>query len=197
MGCHILDLPFNALSLDAPRSIHAEGPPVHPETTPKSIRVRYEFPARGDLPPIALTWCHGKKPAVLSAHVDPADWRWGVLFVGRDGILLADLFRWKLLPESKFRDVPPAKWPRRKAPGRFEEWDASDHYREWITACKTGSPTACSFDYGGPLTETVLLGNVAYRVGATLEWDAENLKATNCPEADRYITPPYRKGWTL
>jgi len=197
LGCHILDLPFKALSLGSPRSIHAEGPPVHPETTPQSIRVRYEFPARGELPPLTLTWCHGTKPAVLSAHVDPADWRWGVLFVGRDGMLLADLFRWKLLPESKYRDHPPAKWPKQKGPGRMEEWDASAHYREWIAACKTGSPTACRFDYGGPLTEMVLLGNVAYRVGADLQWDAENLKATNCPEAERYITPPYRKGWTL
>ena len=64
-------------------------------------------------------------------------------------------------------------------------------------ACKTGSPTTCNFDYSGALAEAVLLGNVAYRSGKKLEWDAENLKATDCPEADRYIRLEYRQGWTL
>ena len=66
-----------------------------------------------------------------------------------------------------------------------------------MMACKTGNPTTCGFDYSGPLTETVLLGNVAYRTGEKLQWDAENLKATNCPEADQFIRREYRKGWTL
>jgi predicted dehydrogenase len=200
LGCHILDLPFKALSLGPPATVVATGPKVHPETTPRSINVRYEFPARGDLPPLTLTWRHGTKPATLATHVDPADWRWGVLFVGSRGMLLADLFHWKLLPESQFRDHPSAKWPKRKGEeqGRYEEWDAGDHYREWITACKTGSPTARSFDYGGALTEMVLLGNVAYRAGTQLEWDAASLIPKNCStEAEHYINPPYRQGWTL
>jgi hypothetical protein len=71
------------------------------------------------------------------------------------------------------------------------------HHREWIQACKTGGPTTCNFDYSGPLTEAVLLGNVAFRAGSKLQWDAENLKATNCPEADRYVRREYRHGWEL
>ncbi len=197
MGCHIMDLPFGALSLGAPAVVEAEGPPAHSETSPQSMRVRYEFPARGDLPPLELTWSHGTKPAILADHVVPADWRWGALFVGRDGMLLADLFRWKLLPESKYRDHPPAKWPQREVNGSYEEWDAGAHYREWIDACKTGRPTACNFGYGAALTETVLLANVAYRAGQRLQWDAKKLTASNCPEAQRYIEPRYRNGWTL
>jgi len=200
LGCHILDLPFKALSLGPPATVEAKGPAVHPETTPRSIDVRYEFPARGELPPLTLTWRHGTKPSVLAGHVDPADWRWGVLFVGSDGMLLADLFHWQLLPESKHRDHPTAKWPRRlgEEQGRYEEWDASGHYREWITACKTGEPTSCSFDYGSALTEMVLLGNVAYRAGAKLEWNADSPIPKRCPaEAEGYINPPFRNGWTL
>ena len=71
------------------------------------------------------------------------------------------------------------------------------HHKEWVHACKTGEPTTCNFDYSGPLTETVLLGNVSYRVGSKLEWDAKNLKATNCPAADKYIRKEYRKGWEI
>jgi hypothetical protein len=71
------------------------------------------------------------------------------------------------------------------------------HYAEWIAACKTGSPTTCHFDYAAALTESNLLGNVAYRVGMKLEWDPRALRATNCPDARRYIHPEFRKGWSL
>ena len=71
------------------------------------------------------------------------------------------------------------------------------HANEWIAACKTGRPTTCSFNYSGPLTETVLLGNVVYRAGEKLQWDPESLKATNCLEAERFLRREYRKGWTL
>jgi len=71
------------------------------------------------------------------------------------------------------------------------------HHQEWIVACKTGKPTLCNFDYAGAMIENNLLALVAYRVGQKLEWDAQNLKATNCPEADKYIRKQYREGWTL
>ena len=71
------------------------------------------------------------------------------------------------------------------------------HAQEWITACKTGSPTGCNFAYAGPLAETVLLGTVAYRAGKKLQWDPVKLKATNCSEADRFIRRENRKGWTI
>src|SRR4051794_40917371 len=102
----------------------------------------------------------------------------GVLFVGDKGMLLADYNRHVLLPESDFKDYTP---PAPSIP------DSIGHHREWIEACKTGSPTTCHFGYAGALSEAVLLGTVAYRVGQKLNWDHQALKATNCPEADRYI----------
>ena len=110
------------------------------------------------------------------------------LFVGDKGMLLADYGRHLLLPEKDFADfeAPPATIPH--SPG---------HHEEWIRACKTGEPTSADFTYSGWLTEANHLGNVAYRTGKKLEWDAAALKATNAPEADQYIRRPYRQGWVL
>lgn len=71
------------------------------------------------------------------------------------------------------------------------------HHQERIQACKTGSPTLCNFDYSGALIENNLLGCVAFRVGKKLQWDPVQLKASNCPEADRFIRKQYRQGWKL
>ena len=71
------------------------------------------------------------------------------------------------------------------------------HHKEWIVACKTGKPTTCNFDYSGALIENNMLALVAYRVGKKLQYNAKNLKATNCPEADKFIRKTYRKGWIL
>jgi predicted dehydrogenase len=187
-GCHYMDLPFWALGLKYPTSIEAAGPPVHPETTARTLTVRYEFPARGDLPPVKLTWYNGGlRPALFETEKLP-DWKSGVLFVGSKGMLQADYSRRALLPEEKFADFQP---PEPTIPASI------GHHEEWIAACKTGSPTTCNFDYSGPLTEAVLLGNVSYRAGSKLEWDAAALAAVNCPEADRYLRRDYREGWKL
>jgi hypothetical protein len=71
------------------------------------------------------------------------------------------------------------------------------HHKEWIVACKTGKPTTCNFDYSGALIHNNMLALVAYRVGKKLEWDPVNLRAKNCPEADKYIRKTYRSGWVL
>ena len=71
------------------------------------------------------------------------------------------------------------------------------HHKEWVVACKGGKPALSHFDYAGVLTETVLLGNVAIRVGKKIEWDGPSLRATNCPEANAYLQRSYRKGWSL
>ncbi|MGQ9574507.1 MAG: Gfo/Idh/MocA family protein [Thermoguttaceae bacterium] len=187
VGCHFMDLPFWALQLRHPAAVEAEGPPVHPETTPRRLTVRYEFPARASLPPVTLTWYHGQhSPRVKTDHV-PA-WDYGFLFIGEKGMLLVDYSRRVLLPEERFAGLEP---PKPTIP------DSIGHWREWVVACKTGTPTTCNFDYSGALTEAVLLGNVAYRAGQKLQWDPVALKATNCPEADRLIRREYRKGWTL
>lgn len=188
-GCHFMDLPHWALDLRQPLSAEpVDGPPVHPESTPRWMICRYQYPARGEQPPVALTWYHGgKQPALLSTK-QAEDWKSGVLFVGEKGMLLSDYSRHVLLPEKEYEGFKP--------PARFIE-PSIGHHNEWIRACKTGGETTCTFDYSGPLTEAALLGNVAYRVGRKLEWDAKNLKATNCPEADQFIQHQYREGWKL
>jgi hypothetical protein len=101
-------------------------------------------------------------------------------------MIFCDYDHRKLLPEEKFAGF---QAPAPTIP------DSIGHYAEWIKACKTGSPTTCNFDYAGALTETVHLGNIAYRTGKKIEWDAANLQVTNAPEAMRFVRRKYRKGW--
>jgi predicted dehydrogenase len=188
MGCHHIDLPFWALDLRFPTRVKATGPSLEEESTPQQLMVEYDFAARGELPPVKLTWYHGGKRPAYFAEAKLPKWGDGTLFVGDKGMLLADYGRKVLLPESDYKDyhAPPQSIP-----------ESIGHHREWIAACKKGDTTTCNFDYAGPLTEAVLLGNVSYRVGQALDWDPIRLKATNCPEADKFIKPEYHNGWKL
>ncbi len=209
---HYFNLAFWALNLRYPISVEAEGPPPHPEMAPGRIHVRYRFPARGEMPPVTLTWTQGGQPPPVVAENDFPDWAWGV-FVGTEGMLLANYPQRMLWPAEKFAgfqppkpSIPPsigaeigrrAEWMA--AYKNFEEWHRTaevGHRAEWIAACKTGSPTSSHFGYSGPLSEAVNLGTVAHRSGAKLEWDAENLRVTNSPEATAMIKPEFRSGWT-
>jgi predicted dehydrogenase len=188
LGSHWNDLPFWALKLRHPTTVEAEGPPVHPETAPPWLIVRWQFPERDGLPPVRLTWYQGGKQPNLVAEEKVPAWKDGVLFVGERGMLLANYSRHMLLPEPAFAGF--------KRPEPFLPTSLG-HHAEWLAACKTGGPTTCPFDYSGALTESNLLGNVAYRVGRKLEWDPVNLKAPNCPAAEHYLRKEYRKGWVL
>ena len=187
MGCHMIDLPFSALDLKYPLTVESESHmAAHKESAPRWMITKWTFPARGELPPVRLTWYDGdKRPPLQKEHSMP-DYPEGTLFVGSDGMLIADYGRFKLYPEEKFAGVRRPQLPQ-----------GISHADDWLTACKTGSRTGCHFDYSGPLTETVLLGTVAYRAGKRLEWDAENQKVTNCPEADQFLRREYRIGWAL
>ncbi len=192
MGCHLMDLAFWALDLKYPTRVEATGSPVHEETAAKHLAATWDFPARGDMPEVKLHWADGApaRPELLSQPGMPS-WGQGVLFVGDDGYLAADYGNRILLPETKFQDFQAPESTIPSSPG---------HYVEWIEACKSvdSKPKPlCHFGYSGPLTETVLLGTVAYRLGQPLDWNADSLKATNCPEADRLIQREYRKGWSL
>ncbi len=194
MAAHVMDLPFWALNLRHPTSVQCEGPELHPDGAPAWVKAIYEFPARGAQPAVKFHWSDG------NAHFDAVkalkapdgksftDWGLGVLFVGDKGMLVADYGRYLLLPTDKFVDFKP---PAKSIP------DSIGHWKEWTTACKTGSPTTCNFDYAGALTETILLGIVAFRSGEKLEWDAVNLKAKNSAKASNYISKEYRKGWEV
>ena len=186
MACHYMDLPFWALKLRHPTTCEAEGPPVHAETCPLGLTVRYQFPERDGLSACKLTWYDGNMiPKEVAGERVPGA---GVMFVGSEGKMYADYGNYRLFPAEKFANFKP---PAPSIPRSI------GHHAEWIKACKDGSPTTCNFDYSGALTESVLLGNVAYRTGKKLEWDAKTLKATNCPEADKYLTKQYRAGWEV
>ncbi len=186
MACHFMDLPFWALKLRHPTRCEAEGAEVHPEMCPTGLIVRYDFPGRDGLAPVKLTWYDGNMiPKEVAGERVPGS---GVMFVGSEGRMFADYNKYRLFPSDKFAKFEP---PKKTIP------DSIGHHAEWIKACKDGSPTTCNFDYSGALTESVLLGNVAYRTGKELEWDAKNLKATNCPEADKFISKEYRLGWEV
>lgn len=188
LACHHMDLPFWALNLRAPETVGAEGPPVHPESCPEWLIVRYTFPARGEMPPVTLTWYNGdKRPPYFSEGQLP-EWGNGTLFVGEKGFLLADYNRHLLLPAYRFESWtrPPQTIP-----------DSPGHHAEWIQGCKTRTPVSCDFSYSGPLTEAVLLGNVAYRSGESLRWDAERLRLPGSPKAEKYLGRRYRRGWRL
>jgi predicted dehydrogenase len=188
MACHLIDLAFWALQLRHPISMEAEGPPIDEEGCPEKVIVRWDFPERGNMPPVKLTWCDGGNKPHLPAGCNIPVKKMGVLFIGKDGVLLADYDSWKLYPEEKFKDF---KIPRQSIPNSI------GHHQEFFQACKTGKPTTCNFDYAGALTEAVLLGGVSYRVGKKIEWDGPNMKAIDCPEADRYLRCDYRQGWEL
>lgn len=188
MACHHMDLPHWALDLRHPTTIEAEGPPVHPESCPVWLIVRFHYPARGKMPPVLLTWYNGKRRPYYFQEGKLPEWGDGVLFVGDKGMLLADYDRHVLLPEKDFADY---KRPEPCIP------ESIGHHLEWLEACKSGEKTSCNFDYSGALAQTVLLGNVAYRSGKKIRWDAERQRITNTREADTFVDPPRRKGWEL
>ena len=187
LGSHWNDLPFWALKLKYPTSIEASGPPPHPEIAPASMTATYQYAARDGMPPVRLTWYQGaEKPELWRGGLIPK-WDSGILFVGKNGMILSDYGKHVLLPEEKFKDFtrPPQTIP-----------PSLGHHQEWIHACKTGAPTTCSFDYSGPLTEANHLGNVAYRLGHKINWNPQTLKADTA-DADKLIRREYRKGWKL
>ena len=194
IGCHQFVSIFRALKLVYPTSVEACSSGVNSETAPLASIVRYDFPAREGMPPVKLTWYDGglmpARPEELEEGL-----RFGNaddnLFIGDKGKMLGH----RLLPESRSKEYgkPPKVLPR--SPG---------HHREWINACKGGEPAGSNFDVAGPLTEVVLLGNVALRMGQQLYekglklyYDGPNMKVTNLPEANKYIHNEYREGWTL
>lgn len=190
MGSHLIDFPYTALKLTLPATIAAEGSPRNDETYPAWLKARWEHPADGARPAVQVFWYDGiqRPPAPAAVNVD--DWH-GILYVGQEKMLWVNYGGFALLPvddPSTFQppkpDVPPAD-------------SMQGHYDEWITACKTGSPTSCNFDYVGRLIEHNMLGIVAFRTGKPITWDAENMQAVGCPEADRYLRRTYREGWAL
>jgi predicted dehydrogenase len=193
IGCHSLDPIFRALKLKYPTSVEAVSTLVNEETYPLGSMVRYQFPARGELSPVTLTWYDGGiRPFNLPELEEGIQMGvGGTLFVGDKGKILDD----KILPAALRNSYTPPKPSLASSPG---------HEEEWILACKGGKPAGSDFEWAGPLTETVLLGNIALRKavkeklsGQILKFDPLSFKFPNMPEADQYLHCEYRKGWVL
>jgi len=194
IGCHQLSPIFKALKLGYPTSVEACSSGVNSETAPLASIVRYQFPARGSLPPVTLTWYDGGLMPARPPELEDGR-RFGEaddnLYVGDKGKMLGH----RLIPESRMKEYKKSPQTLPRSPG---------HHREWINACKGGPPAGSNFDVAGPLAEVVLLGNIAIRLGQKLYenglklyYDGPNMKITNLPEANQYIRSEYRQGWTL
>lgn len=201
MGCHILDPAFYALDLGSPTIL--EGSTTHwkedvmNETFPRASMLRMEFPARGDKPPVTLNWTDGRllpgRPKEIPNDVElPAS---GAILIGDEGAILHGshgAHNIRIFPEARRRSFlanrPPKTIPRVKG----------THESDWLRAIKTGEPACSNFDYGGALTEMVLLGVLALRVpNQRLEWDSKALQFKNHEVANALVHTKYRDGWTL
>ncbi len=196
MACHIIDPAFWALKLGYPVNVEASSTKVNSETAPLASIVRYQFPARGDMPAVKLTWYDGgllpSRPEELEPGRRIGDDDGGVIFVGDKGKLMCGCYASgpRLIPETKMQEY---KRPEKTIP-RIN----GSHEQGWIKACKEGSQACSNFNYAGPLTETVVMGNLAIRnPGKKLDWDGANMKVTNLEEANKYVNEPYRQGWSL
>lgn len=190
-GCHILDIPFWALELGHPTHVAASGPAPDADRTPKSFASTLQFPGRSSttgsvLPPVTLHWSQGRPAVLADRGIDVQGVKEAnTLFVGSEGMLLCGFGGWKLFPEEKFATVKEAPQSLPPTPG---------FYREWIDACRGGAPASCNFDYTGPLSEVVLLANIAYRVQGGFDWDAAAMKSSR-DDVNGMLRREYRKGW--
>ncbi len=208
MACHTANLAFRGLKLAHPTAIAAESGEVNAETFPAWARVVLEFPARGESPPVSLTWYEGKKdgklvlpPAGLLARVlGPGEGlkESGSILVGEKGILYApgnDGSGLRITPKGLAEGKNLASPETLPANGGGDQGMKD----EWVRAIKAGKPEIAysNFDFASLLTEAFLLGNVAIRAGTRLEWDGPGLRVTNVPEANRLIQTEYRRGWEV
>ncbi|HEV8485446.1 MAG TPA: Gfo/Idh/MocA family oxidoreductase [Blastocatellia bacterium] len=195
MGCYSFDTIFRVLKLGPPESVEASSTKRFSETFPAASMIYFSFPARGDMPPVKLTWYDaGLRPArpreLEEGREMSSQDNEGLMFVGDKGTILCGFngANPRLIPDSKMQEFkqPPKTLPR--SPGND---------REWIEACKGGKPGGANFEFEGPITEALLLGNVALRSGKKLYWDSAEMKVVNFPEAQQYIRREYRQGWSL
>jgi len=198
IACHFFDPVFRALKLEAPTSVEATSSRANDQTFPLASMITYRFPKRGKMAPCKLVWYDGglrppRHPAVADGDLMGTN---GLLLIGDDGVLLTDWRTgWRLLPEKKGKAFgnPPRKLDR--SPG---------HHKEFIIAAKGGQKAGSNFDWAGPMTEAVLLGNVALRAELRedltrklLLWDSKKMAFKNHEKANQFLRRNYRKGWEV
>jgi len=196
--CHVVDPVFWALDLGAPTTVQAKArgydPKKHADTFPMGTIVKYEFPARGTRGPVTLLWFDGVEKLPRPEDLEP-----GRKVPGTGAIVIGD--KGKIMYGSHgaggVRIFPEEKMNAYKQPDKTIP-RVKGHHHDWLQAIRNGTPAGSNFDYGGPLTELVRLGIIATRMlGRKLEWNGQSMRFTNCDEANQFINPPYRKGWTL
>jgi predicted dehydrogenase len=191
MGAHLIDHPFWALDLGYPTSVETVSTPFNKASYPMATITYYDFPARGDKPPVRLTWYDGGllPPKPLELEEGELDKGGGVMFVGSKGKLLHDTYGLnpRLLPTSLHEAVgtPPQKLPRIPV----------SHEMNWVQAAKGEAEASSPFSYAARLTEVMILGIVALRAGSKIAYDGENMRITNNPAANEFLTREYRTGW--
>ena len=195
MACHNLDPAFWALDLGHPESVEASSSNFNDETAPVAAIYHYQFPARGKMPPVKVIWYTSgilpQKPEELEEDRQLTGGGNGILFIGDKGKIMCD--GWGGTPQL----IPYSKMKEYKQPEKTIPRIAGDHMQNFVDSCKQGTKACSDFSYSGPMTEVVLLGNVALRTGKKIYWDGVNMKATNAPEAERFIHPTYHNGWIL
>jgi predicted dehydrogenase len=215
MGCHIMDMPYWALGLTAPTTVEAKQEGGTPIAGPNWSTVTYRFPSSVFNAPVKFVWYDGvtSKEGVYQ-HTPPEElWkadfptpdhvfrRFDLILVGEKGRMFFARTRqdWVFKPETLASDFtePPKTIPR--VPGEIVDGQERDGgpYVEWINAIRSGTPALSNFASSGPFSETVLLGNLAVRLGKRVQWDAKKLVAKNAPEAAAIIRRKYRKGWEM
>lgn len=193
MGAHIFDHPFWSLNLGIPTRIQASSSAYNSDYWPLSEIITYEFPARGYLPPVKITWVDGGLRAPRPAEMDEGTRVSSALYYGDKGILMHGDYgsNPQLIPKKAMDEfVQPTPWIPR-SPGVYEEW---------IDAIKNNKKSGCDFSYASKLVETMMLGNIAVLMAnkaVTLEYNADKMEFTNLPEANALLHYEYRKGWTL
>jgi len=206
MGCHVMDAAFWSLKLKYPVSVQASHSWEvkqmwtrfdNKETYPSAEVVHYQFPARGNMPPVKLHWYDGGILPQRPDDLEPGRKipESGTIFVGDKGKLICDTYSEnpRIFPESKMKAYKrPPKTIRRVEGG------VGGHEKDWINACKGGPAASSNFDYSGPFTETVVMGNLAVlNPDKVLLWDGENMRMTNDEAANGFVRPKYREGWSL
>lgn len=198
MACHIMDPAFWSLKLIEAETfsvevIKQEG--LTSENAPNKSIVKYQFPARGDMPPVDVYWYDGgllpERPADIPADVELGEGSNGSLFVGEEGYLTTGTYG------GDSRIVPPEKAKDYKKPDEtIPRIKGQDPYRNWLDGIKGKADNVSHFEYAGPLTEVANMGNVALLADdGKLEWDVKNFRFTNSEKANKLLTKEYRKGW--
>ena len=191
MGCYSFDTLFRVLKLGAPLRVESSSTKVFKETFPAASILHFYFGARGEMAPVTIHWYDGElrpqKPEELGDEELDSE---GMLLVGDKGKILCEF------SGGEPRLIPASAMAAYKKPAKTLPRSAG-HYEDWIAACKGGQKACANFEFAGPVTETILLGNVAVRAGKTIEWDSETMTVTNDKEANELIHFPYREGWSL